>query len=128
LRFYQIHTILYLLNQTIVNHKSEIMSKKTKSRRAVHNYNFDDKTVNLNGYVATCTITGDTKKFYHSYLANMIVTQYNNNFQQFEDGYISRAGKALARKSLREVQIQDRINKLYAKIAELKTQAAELTS
>ena len=98
------------------------MSKETKTRRAVHNYTFEDKEVDLNGYTATCTVTGGTKKFYHSYLANMIVTKYNNKFSDFESGYVSRAGKSLARERLKQVQIQERINKLYATIRTLKSQ------
>ena len=52
----------------------------------------------------------------------MIVTKYNNKFSDFESGYVSRSGKSLARESLKQVQIQDRINKLYATIRTLKSQ------
>jgi hypothetical protein len=125
LRFIPKELIINILNQITVNQKSEqitIMSKETKTRRAIHNYTFEDKEVDLNDYTATCTITGESKKFYHSYLANMIVTKYNNKFSDFESGYVSRSGKSLARESLKQVQIQDRINKLYATIRTLKSQ------
>ena len=57
------------------------MEENTKKGRAkkVHNYKFSDQTVNLNGYVAVCTKTGNEKRFYHSYLANMIVKKFDNN-------------------------------------------------
>ena len=82
------------------------MSKKTKSRRKAHNYTFGNKTVNLNGYVAKCNVTGEEKRFYHSYLANMIETKFDNDFDLFED----------------------RISALYVKIRELKAQRDELAA
>jgi len=95
-------------------------TKNKKSRKAIVNYNFTDKTVNLNGYVATCTVTGSSKQFYHSYLANMIVKKFNNNFSTFESTYVSREGKSIG-VSVRKVEsVEQRISKLYVKIRELK--------
>ncbi len=102
------------------------MSKKTKSRRKAHNYTFGNKTVNLNGYVAKCNVTGEEKRFYHSYLANMIETKFNNDFDLFESTYVSRAGKSIAAAAVRVVKLEDRISGLYAKIRELKAQRDEL--
>jgi len=105
------------------------MSKEIKKGRSkkVHNYTFEDQTVNLNGYVAICTITGNEKRFYHSYLANMIVKKFNNNFSHFENTYISREGKSKFVNQNKVNQIEDRISKLYTKIAQLKSLRDELS-
>jgi hypothetical protein len=97
------------------------MSKVVKkSRKAVHNYTFADQTINLNGYVAICTVTGNEKRFYHSYLANMIEKKFDNNFSNFETNYVSREGLS-GQVNIRKVnQIEDRISKLYTTIRELK--------
>jgi hypothetical protein len=97
-----------------------------KSRRMVHNYNFNDKTVNLNGYVAICTITGNEKRFYHSYLANMIEKKFDNNFSTFESTYVSREGKSVGANDRKAEDIENRINVLYSKIAQLKSQRDHL--
>ena len=104
------------------------MSKEIKKGRSkkVHNYTFSDQTVNLNGYVAICTITGNEKRFYHSYLANMIVKKFNNNFSNFENTYISREGKSTFVTQNKVNQIEDRISKLYTKITQLKSLRDEL--
>ena len=104
------------------------MSKKTKSRRKAHNYNFGDKTVNLNGYVAKCNVTGDEKRFYHGYLANMIETKFNNDFDLFESTYVSRAGKSINSAVTKAAQLEDRISGLYAKIRDLKAKRDELVA
>ena len=105
------------------------MSEKTKKGRSkkVHNYTFSDQTVNLNGYVAICTVTGNEKRFYHSYLANMIVKKFNNNFSTFESTYISREGKSTFVNQNKVNQIENRISKLYTKIAQLKSLRNELS-
>ena len=103
------------------------MEKKIKkSRKAVHNYSFEDQTVNLNGYVAVCTKTGNPKRFYHSYLANMIEKKFNNNFALFEDTYVSREGKAGNAQKRKLETVEQRISKLYYKISELKAVRDEL--
>ena len=91
------------------------------SRRKVHNYTFADQTVNLNGYVATCTVTGNEKRFYHSYLANMIEKKFNNDFANFENTYVSREGKSVGVNTRKVDSVEERITKLYQKIRELKT-------
>jgi hypothetical protein len=103
-------------------------SKNTKKGRSkkVHNYTFSDQTVNLNGYVAICTITGNEKRFYHSYLAGMIVKRFNNNFSTFEATYVSREGKAGNVTQNRISKVEERITKLYNKISELKAVRDEL--
>ena len=104
------------------------MSKEIKKGRSkkVHNYTFSDQTVNLNGYVAICTQTGNEKRFYHSYLAGMIVKRFNNNFSTFEDTYVSREGKGTLNQQVKVNQLEDRISKLYSKIRELKATRNEL--
>ena len=97
-----------------------------KSRKAVHNYEFVDQTVNLNGYVAICTVTGNEKRFYHSYLANMIEKKFDNNFGHFVNTYVSREGKSLGANDRKVDALEERINKLYSKIAELKAKKNEL--
>jgi len=102
-------------------------TKTRKSRKAIVNYTFADQTVNLNGYVATCTVTGNEKRFYHSYLANMIEKKFNNNFAHFEATYVSREGKSISVSVRRVAQVEQRISKLYAKIRELKTARDSIT-
>ncbi len=104
------------------------MSKKTKSRRKAHNYTFGNKTVNLNGYVAKCNVTGEEKRFYHSYLANMIESKFDNDFDLFESSYVSRSGKAVTSAATKSVKLEDRISALYVKIRELKAQRDELAA
>jgi len=106
------------------------MSEKTKSTRVkkVHNYTFEDQTVNLNGYVAICTVTGNEKRFYHSYLANLISTKYDNNFATFEATYVSREGRSTFVSERKLTSVEDRISKLYSKIRELKAVRDELAS
>jgi hypothetical protein len=97
-----------------------------KSRRKVHNYTFADQIVNLNGYVAICSVTGNEKRFYHSYLANMIEKKFDNNFSTFENTYVSREGKSVGANDRKVDVIEERINKLYTKIAQLKSQRNQL--
>ena len=98
------------------------MEKNTKKGRAkkVHNYQFSDQTVNLNGYVAVCTKTGNEKKFYHSYLANMIEKKFNNDFSLFENTYISREGKGIINRTNKVKDVEVQITKLYNRIRQLK--------
>lgn len=105
------------------------MEKKIKkSRKAVHNYTFADQTVNLNGYVAICTVTGNEKRFYHSYLANMIEKKFDNNFSNFVETYVSREGKSGQVSERKSAQLEQRISKLYNKIRELKALRNELSA
>jgi len=103
----------------------ETITKKGRSKK-VHNYTFSDQTINLNGYVAICNITKTEKRFYHSYLSNMVEKQYNNDFSLFEKTYISREGKSTFVNQNKVNQIEDRITKLYTKILQLKSLRDEL--
>ena len=98
------------------------MEEKTKkSRKAVQNYTFNCGTeVDLNNYTTICTETGNEKKFYHSYLANMIEKKFNNDFTLFESTYISREGKGILNKTNKAKNVEEQINKLYNRIRELK--------
>ena len=106
------------------------MSEKKKNSRVkkVHNYTFEDQTINLNGYVAICTVTGNEKRFYHSYLANLISTKYANNFSTFEATYVSREGRSTFVQERKLNSVEDRISNLYSKIRELKAVRDELTT
>jgi len=109
------------------------MSNKTKkSRKATHFYNFNSSAgevkIDLNNYVATCSVTGEPKKFYHAYLANLIQTKYDNNISTFEDTYVSRAGRSGQVAQNRLDQIEDRISQMYQKISELKATRDQLVS
>ena len=109
------------------------MEKETskKSRKAVHNYNFIDQngtavTVDLNSYVAVCSVTGNPKRFYHAYLANLINSKYDGNIDVFEQNYVSREGRSEEVAAKRSADLQDRIDSLYDKIATLKSKQQEL--
>ncbi len=103
----------------------EKITRKPRARKE-HNYDFADQTINLNGYVAICNVTGEQKRFYHAYLADMIAKQFDNNFAQFEANYVSRAGKSVNSAAVKAAKLEDRIDALYAKIRSLKTQRDEL--
>lgn len=101
-----------------------------KSRKAIHNYTLQSQAgevqVDLNNYTAVCSVTGNVKKFYHSYLANLIATKYDNNISFFENEYVSREGKSVGSGERKAAQIEARIGNLYNKINELKLKRDEL--
>jgi|TARA_R110002051_G_scaffold241639_2_gene301972 hypothetical protein len=90
-----------------------------KSRKAIHTYKFEDQSVNLNGYVAICSLTGNEKRFYHSYLANMIEKKYNNNFAAFEADYVSREGRGQIRAADQVGELRAQIERAVARVATL---------
>ena len=98
------------------------------SKRAIHNYTFGHTTINLNGYQATCTVTGLKKRFYHSYLANLIKTKYDDSLQTFESTYVSRAGRTAAVPHKKAKELQSRIDRMYAQIRILKDKKASLVT
>ena len=107
------------------------MDEKTKkSRKAVHNYIFDNDNdckvqIDLNSYEVKCSVTGNVKKFYHKYLANMIATKFENNIDTFEQNYVSReAAPSSADRKLEKLEA--RITRMYNQIRELKAKKAEL--
>ena len=109
------------------------MSKKIKkSRKAVHLYNFNSSAgevkIDLNNYTAKCSVTGEPKKFYHAYLANLISTKYDNNISTFEDTYVSRSGRAAELPLKKATDLQIRIDRMYSQIRVLKAKKAELVS
>ena len=102
-----------------------------KSRKAVQNYNFETETngtvsIDLNNYTAVCTVTGNPKKFYHSYLADMIKTKFDNNIDVFEQNYVSREGKAGNVNQRKVEDVRNRIGRLYNQIRELKAKRDQL--
>jgi len=107
------------------------MSKNIKkSRKSVQNYTLNsdrgEVQIDLNNFTAVCTVTNNPKKFYHSYLANLIATKYDNNFSTFLHTYVSREGKASTSGEKKVEVLEERISKLYQKIRELKTSRNEL--
>lgn len=82
-------------------------------QRVQKTYTFADQTVNLHGYKATCTRTNNSKGFHHSYLANLIVKKYNNNFSTFEDTYVSKEGRGI----IRTLEALDREDNKLAQVA-----------
>ena len=105
-------------------------NKKKKSRKAVHIYTFNSSAgevkIDLNNYTAKCTVTGAPKRFYHSYLANLIYSKYDGNISTFEDTYVSRAGRSAEIPLKRANELQARIDRMYAQIKLLKEKKAEL--
>ena len=107
------------------------MSNKTKkTRKAVQLYTFNSSAgevkIDLNNYVATCSVTGQAKKFYHAYLANLIASKYDNNISTFEDRYVSRAGRSAAIPAKKANALQARIDRMYDQIRTLKAKKALL--
>lgn len=80
------------------------------------------KEIDLKGYRAICTITQQPKQFHHTYLANMIRSKYNDNFDTFVGTYVSREGLAQKNKGRRVEQIKHKIDRLYNQIKLLKTE------
>ena len=110
------------------------MSKKIKkSRKAIQLYTFNNTSgesvdIDLNNYTAKCSVTGEPKKFYHSYLANLIQTKYDNNISTFEMTYVSRSGRTSQAPAKKATQLQTRIDRMYDQIKLLKAKKAELVS
>ncbi len=109
------------------------MSKEAKkSRKAIHNYTFNsdegEVQIDLNSFTAVCTVTGNSKKFYHSYLANLISTKYDNNITTFLNTYVSREGKSIGAEQRKMDAIENRISKLYTQIETLKAKKKELAN
>ena len=103
------------------------MKKNRKAKQFYSLLNKDGVEVNidLNNYKVKCSVTGNSKSFYHKYLHNMIVTKFDSNIDLFRDTYVSReAGPT--RNERKAEKIQDRINVLLYKVKELKAQKAEL--
>ena len=87
-------------------------------QRVQKTYTFADQTVNLHGYKATCTITDTGKGFHHSYLANLIVKKYNNNFSTFEATYVSKEGRGI-------IRAQEAIDREDNKLAQVALRASK---
>ncbi len=105
------------------------MKKNRKAKQFYSLLNKAGKEVNidLNNYKVTCTVTGNSKSFYHKYLHNMIVTKFESNIDLFRETYVSR--EAGPSKNERKVQqIQDRIDRYFKQISNLKGELADLQS
>jgi len=105
------------------------MKKNRKAKQFYSLLNKAGKEVNidLNNYKVTCTITGKRKSFYHKYLHNLIVSKYAGNIDTFRETYVSR--EAGPSKNERKVQqIQDRIDRYFKQISNLKGELADLQS
>jgi hypothetical protein len=105
------------------------MKKNRKAKQFYSLVNKAGKQVNidLNNYKVTCTSTGNSKSFYHKYLYNMIVTKFQSNIDLFRETYVSReAGPS--RNDRKVQQIQDRIDRYFKQISNLKGELAEIQS
>ena len=99
-------------------------SRKAKAFYTLKDKNLNDVQIDLNNYRVICNKTGKRKSFYHKYLHNMIQNKFNGNIDLFREGYVSReAGPT--RHERRAQQLQDRINKLYVQISNLKGELAD---
>lgn len=101
------------------------MDNNNKTSTAIYSFKTDEGTtadIDLKGYRAICTVTKQPKQFHHTYLANMIVNKYDNNFDTFCDTYVSREGLAQKNKGKRVEQIKNKIDRLYDQIRLLKTE------
>ena len=102
-----------------------------KSKKAEHFYNFNSSAgevkIDLNNYTVKCSKTGNVKKFYHKYLANMIQTKFDNCISTFEDTYVSREAGPSAHERKAQ-QLQDRIDRYFKQISNLKGELADLQS
>jgi chaperonin cofactor prefoldin len=56
----------------------------------------------------------------------MIEKKFDNNFSTFESTYVSREGKSVGANDRKAEDIENRINVLYSKIAQLKSQRDHL--
>lgn len=106
------------------------MSKAKKTRKARVFYTLKDaygKDVNidLNNYRVVCNKTGKRKSFYHKYLFNLITRKYEGNIDRFRTEYVSREA-APSKNERRVKQLQERIDRLYNQIRELKATRNEL--
>lgn len=91
----------------------------------IYSFKTDEGTtadIDLKGYRAICTITKQPKQFHHSYLANMIASKFDGNFDKFCDTYVSREGLAHNNKDKRVNQIKSKLDRLYDQIRLLKTE------
>ena len=105
------------------------MKKNGKAKQFYSLVNNQGASVNidLNNYKVTCTITGNRKSFYHKYLHNMIVTKFDSNIDLFRDTYVSR--EAAPSQNERKVQqINDRIDRYFKLISNLKGELADINS
>lgn len=106
------------------------MSKKSRKAKQFYtllNSEGREVQIDLNNYKVTCTKTGKRKSFYHRYLAGLIKNKYQNNIDLFRTSYVSREA-APSRDERRADQIQQRINRLFVQISNLKGELAELKS
>ena len=102
-------------------------SRKAKVFYSLLNRAGREVNIDLNNYKVTCTKTGKRKSFYHKYLHNLIVSKYNGNIDTFRDTYVSREA-APSREERKVQQIQDRIDRYFKQISNLKGELAEIKS
>lgn len=105
------------------------MKKNRKAKQFYSLLNKDGKqvSIDLNNYKVTCTVTGKRKSFYHKYLHNLITSKYAGNIDTFRDTYVSREA-APSRNERKVQQIQDRIDRYFVQISNLKGELAEIQS
>lgn len=102
-------------------------NRKAKQFYTLLNSKGAQVNIDLNNYKVTCSVTGKRKSFYHKYLHNLIQSKYAGNIDTFRDTYVSR--EAGPDKNERKVQqIQDRIDRYFKQISNLKGELAEIQS
>jgi len=98
-------------------------------KKAKHFYNLQDNkgntvSIDLNNYKIVCNATGERKRFYHKYLADMIERRYENNIDLFRETYASRQPVSVNERKSRRLQsqierAQQRLNDLLARQQQL---------
>ena len=100
--------------------------KRTKHFYSLLNKNNQTVQIDLNNYNVICNTTGQSKSFYHKYLAGLIERKYNNNIDLFRDSYTSRQPVNVDQK--RAIQIQNRIDRLRAQLDQALEQQTQLST
>lgn len=122
--------ILSLTNNQINTHNITDM-KKQKHFYTLLNNAGNEVQIDLNNYKITCNATGERKRFYHKYLADMIARKYENNIDLFRETYQSRQPVSAAERKSRQLQAQieraqSKLNELLSRQASLATSQSDL--
>lgn len=102
------------------------MEKQSKTRRKAKRFytlkdkNLNDVQIDLNNYRVICNKTHERKRFYHSYLFNLINRKYNGNIDIFRETYVSRSGDGGQARKI--AQLQQSINRHLHKVNQLRAQ------
>ena len=99
---------------------------RTKHYYTLKDKNLNDVRIDLANYRVVCNKTHKSKQFHHKYLAGLIERKWNNNIDQFREGYVSRAGQPGKTQTERVAdqieRARARLNQLLAKQTRLETE------